>query len=133
MKFQPPIYYCQETGLYHRRISTNNVAHLGIYPVLYGYRVRAGLVRDRWGVSLEWCAGGNWETVELLYSAALAILASRDETDECFDGLPQHSRVKPFFKDPDFMQAIAACSPASIERQTLAPQPDYGFARWRTK
>lgn len=82
---------------------------MGVYPVLYGFRVRAGYCTED-GCSLDWCGGGNWKDVERLYSLCKAVLEKREETPrrviDVFDGLPGWSIIKPFFKDKEFVRIV---------------------------
>lgn len=90
----------------HRLVSENELVEMGVYKVIYGWRVRAGFVGEP-TVNLDWCAGGNWSDVERLYSLCSAVLSNREENRKCFDGLPSHSLVKPFYLDLDFVKKIS--------------------------
>lgn len=96
--------------LFCRRVSSNVLIEIGVYRVLYGYRVRAGFV-GALSCSLDWCAGANWSQVESLYTMCLAVLSSREEDRNCFDGIPPHSIVKPYFNDPEFLKDVALLIP----------------------
>ena len=91
--------------LFLRVVDETNTIQVGIYPVLFGYRVRAGRVDDKWGVNLDWCCGADFEFILWLYRACITLLSSR-EPDTCFDGLPPISQIKPAFNDKDFMVQI---------------------------
>lgn len=105
----------------HRLVSENGVAWMGIFPVFFGYRVRAGLCSDRWGVRLDWCGGGKWPMVQLLYSLTAAILRRRPEDEHCFDGLPGSSAIKPYYRDEAFVEALTEA--AGAFSQIWIPQP----------
>lgn len=92
--------------LYCRRVSETQKVEIGVYRVLFGHRVRAGFVGAE-AYHIDWCAGNNWRHVEALYSIALSVLSKRQESPECFDGIPRMSRVKPFYLDDEFCSAIA--------------------------
>ncbi len=104
--------------LFCRRTSSNYLIEIGVYRVLYGYRVRTGFV-GALCCSLDWCAGENWSHVESLYSMCLAVLLSREENRNCFDGVPPHSNMKPYFNDPEFLKKVAL----------LIPEDGAGFIR----
>lgn len=96
--------------LFCRRISSNFLIEIGVYRVLYGYRVRAGFIGALCS-NLDWCAGANWSHVESLYTMCLAVMTSREENRNCFDGIPTHSNVKPYFNDPEFLKNVALLIP----------------------
>ena len=93
------------TMLFHRQVSENGLVEIGVYRVAYGWRVRAGFVGEYCCV-LDWCGGGNWKDVERLYSLCYAILSDREESRDCFEGIPPHSTVKPFYLDLDFVKIV---------------------------
>lgn len=95
--------------------NTISQVHIGVYPVLYGHRVRAGFVRDLWGCVLDWCGGANWDDVERLYNICHGILSARDEGPDCFHGMPPSSNVKPFYNDPVFLTTVGELLPADFE------------------
>jgi hypothetical protein len=109
--------------MFHRLVSENNYVHMGVLRVAYGYRVRAGWCLDRAGVHLDWCGGGNWEDVQTLYTILANILAHRPEDDSCFDCLPPHSEVKPYFLDPVFLVKIAEASQLPIQKIQIQQPP----------
>lgn len=100
-----PAPYDPITMLVHRLVSENELVEMGVYRVLYGFRVRAGFVGDA-GPVLDWCGGGNWKDVERLYSICKAVLLQREESKSCFRDLPPWSMVKPFYKDPNFLETV---------------------------
>ncbi len=108
---------------HHCKISENSYVRMGIYKVIYGWRVRAGFVHDKWGCTLDWCGGANWTDIEKLYSLCYAILSKRDEENSCFEGLPQVSSIKPFYKDDDFVKIVGEAAGdfelISLERPNL--------------
>ena len=95
-----------QSGIFSRKISENGLVHFGVYQVLYGYRIRAGLTSDKCGVNLDWCAGSEWSNVEHLYSIVQSILEKKEETVDCFDDLPSTSKIKPFNLDKPFCEYI---------------------------
>jgi len=99
--------YNEEVGWSNYRISEGGVVHLGVYRVMYGFRVRAGRVADRWGCTLDWCGGANWQDVERLYSLCLGILSQRDEANFSFERIPTVSKVKPFYLDEYFVKTVS--------------------------
>lgn len=96
----------ENTGQFFRRQSENGLITIGVFKVIFGYRIRAGFTKDLFGCYFDWCAGGDWSNVERLYSIALAILSQREENEDCFLGIPTVSKVKPFFNDTEFMKCI---------------------------
>lgn len=94
-------------GWSNYRVSEGGLVHIGVYPVIFGYRVRAGFTDDVWGVNLDWCGGSDWNHVTHLYRIALSVLGIRAEDRSCFDGLPGSTTKKPFYLDADFMVTTA--------------------------
>jgi len=95
--------------LFHRMVSEHGLVEVGIHPVLFGYRVKAGFVGSGWS-EIEWCAGGNAAVVSGLRQACLHILSTRSEHRECFAVIPRMTEVKPFFRDMEFMQWLVIVS-----------------------
>lgn len=115
MKFNPA--EDDDTNLlYNRIVSEDGLIELAIHPVIFGYRVRAGYVGDEY-VHLDWCGGDNQGQVELLYSIAKNIL----ENTGSFKGLPGSSKIKPFYKDPDFLIKITGLTTEPLETIKLPP------------
>ena len=83
---------------------------MGIYPVMFGYRVRAGYVSGM-GFELDWCGGADQGQVELLYSIAKNILESKGS----FEGIPERSNIKPFFNDQEFVNCVGSLVTKPLE------------------
>lgn len=111
------------TGQFCRLKSENGVICIGIYRVMYGFRVRAGRSADKYGCALDWCGGGDWSNVERLYSLAVSILSQRVESPDCFDGLPSFSKVKPFHLDKEFTEKLITAAGPDFEMIKLGPPP----------
>jgi hypothetical protein len=94
--------------LFLRVVDETNTIQVGIYKVLFGYRVRAGYVDDKFGVNLDWCCGNRIEMINWLYLALILILSKR-ELENCFEGLPTVSQIKPYFNDMNFFNKIIDC------------------------
>ena len=92
--------------LFHRLVSENNLIEMGVYRVLYGWRVRAGFIGNG-SYNLDWCGGGDWKDVERLYSLCFAVLSNRSESINCFKNLPPFSKIKPFHLDRDFVKVVS--------------------------
>lgn len=95
-----------EASLTNCMISENALVRIGVWRVAFGYRVRAGFLADRYGVTLDWCGGNNWKDVERLYSLAIACLSKMEENLDCFEKLPPHSNIKPFYNDLRFVKTV---------------------------
>lgn len=113
-----------DADLVYRRLSTDGRIELGVGFVLYGYRIRAGWVAQKdyaLYYELDWCAGADLRQVEQLYSICLSALAGGN-AENPFTGLPGCSRVKPFFKDPEFLERVAPHVAAAHFRLVALPQ-----------
>jgi hypothetical protein len=107
MKFKPAPDNDKDM-IYQRIVSEDGKIEIGIHPVMFGFRVRAGYVGNPW-VHLDWCGGADHSAVEILYSMAKNILEAKGD----FRDLPPCSKVKPFYKDPSFI--------AEVMRHVVAP------------
>lgn len=91
------------TGLSPRYVSDDGKIEVGVYPVMFGVRVRAGYVGL--GVcELDWCCGTNRVFLEGLLGALKKHIQANPKNP--FEGLPTISQIKPAYNDPDFMKAI---------------------------
>lgn len=103
-------------NLYQRLVSEDGKIEMGIHPVMFGYRVRAGYV----GImiyEMDWCGGDDQAQLELLYSIAKNILENKNS----FEGVPPVSMIKPFYKDTDFVKQIESLVTKPLEIIKLKP------------
>lgn len=105
-----------ENHLYQRLVSEDGKIEMGIYPVMFGYRVRAGFVGN--GIyELDWCGGDDQKQLELLYYIMKNILEYRGS----FTLIPPSSMVKPFYNDEPFVNRINLMVLKPLEIGTLQP------------
>ena len=76
----------------------------GIYKVLFGYRIRAGFVGSS-SCEIDWCCGDNNFHVSFLYNLVKEYLESFEGSNPFLE-LPICSKIKPYYKDEDFMNII---------------------------
>ncbi len=102
---------------------TRDIIEIGIYPVIYGYRVRAGVIGDGY-VYLDYCAGADQKQVENIYSMVETIINSRmnmmkpdmsknEKSGFIFKVFPKQNR-KPMFNDPECFVELAKLSGAEL-------------------
>jgi hypothetical protein len=103
-------------NLFQRLVSDDGKIEMGIHPVMFGYRVRAGYV-DRMIYEMDWCGGDDQAQLELLYSIAKNILENKNS----FEGVPPVSMIKPFYKDADFVKQIESLVTKPLEIVKLKP------------
>lgn len=72
---------------------------LGVAPVIFGYRVRAGFADD-FHYNLDYCAGPEQRQVQLLFDLVKAILSQQPYSPRLFDIFPRQD-IKPIFRDPE--------------------------------
>lgn len=81
---------------------TDGEVEMSLYPVIFGWRVRAGYVYKVAGYATyylcDWCCGNDPMLIHVAYSAMKRLLQAGIELEE----LPTASAVKPWIKDPDF-------------------------------
>lgn len=102
--------------LYQRLVSEDGKIEMGIHPVMFGYRVRAGYV-GLMIYEMDWCGGDDQTQLELLYSIAKNILENKNS----FDGVPPISMIKPFYKDDNFVKHIESLVTKPLEIIKLKP------------
>lgn len=107
-----------------RQLSENGRWEIGLYPVLYGTRVRAGIAGSPCCV-IDLCAGPTEKGQELLYSRILKILSRLPE--EISEGevsrmIPEHS-VKPVLNDMGFMLRLVELSESELPRMVAKNTP----------
>jgi len=119
-----------EEGWYHLLSSEEGKVQMAIYPVMFGWRIRAWFT-GRQACMLDWCAGADWSHVEWLYTALRLILEAREETSQIFEDLPSHSEIKPVFADKEFMLKVASILAAIGQGEKVIvqqlPIPDTKF------
>lgn len=102
-----PAEYNKETGLHRRMVSDCGKYEMGIYPVMYGFRIRAGMVGDYFCL-VDYCAGNDGTMVNLLYNIMFNMIKGRAAEGEYpFRNLPYQS-VKPMLSDPECLQGLVA-------------------------
>lgn len=117
MNFKP----IEDEDYLHCLESETGLVRIGIWRVLFGFRVRAGIGDVT--CDIDWCAGNKWKDVERLYSICLSILSQRKEDKNCFEGIPSFSRIKPFYLDKDFVETITKLSGSDLKLMKLK-KPD---------
>jgi hypothetical protein len=89
---------------------------IGVYPVMYGFRVRAGY-KGEMSYSLDYCCGNEKGDVELIYSAVKNIIEQRSEKP--FIGFPVQNQ-KPFMRNEvEFKQLLDMIDKTTYVRQHM--------------
>lgn len=91
MDFQPTE---DENYLTHRM--TSGRVEIGVYRVIFGYRVRAGYVGSGF-YHIDYCCGADQDWIRRVYAAVLTVLTAREEQD-AFKGFPVQT-YKPMSED----------------------------------
>lgn len=82
--------------LFYRMESDDGRIEIGVYPVIFGFRVRVGYTG--YGCyELDYCAGDKIQDIEALYSAVLTILTKYSGNFNVFPA----QKVKPMYNDPE--------------------------------
>lgn len=105
--------YINEKGpddeLLYRKVSEDGKIQIGVHPVIFGFRIRAGYVGCM-AYELDYCAGADISQVELIYSMVLTIL----HNDIPFKSFPNQN-TKPMINDPNcFIKLISLIGDATI-------------------
>lgn len=101
-----------------REISENEIVEIGVYPVLFGFRVRAGFIKNDF-FHIDWCCGNNQFVIERMFTILKLILEKREEDAYCFRLLLPNSKIKPFYNDPDFVIWLSKYIPENLKEQKL--------------
>lgn len=95
-----------------RRVSPDGLVEMGVFPVLFGFRVRAGWTADRLMCQWDWCAGDGDDQLRALYGQCLNLLTHYyvpGEQPSVFDRFPETSEVKPWYRDLEFSRRLREC------------------------
>jgi hypothetical protein len=96
---------CADHMLDPRWVSENGVWEIGVFPVMFGKRVRAGTINSPSCV-VDYCAGGNDDFLKEILVTIIVILESFDESVKEVDIeriLPTY-KTKPINLDPCWAQ-----------------------------
>lgn len=85
---------------------SDGIIEIGVYPVIFGYRVRAGFVGD-WSFNLDYCCGDSQEDIEEVYSMVLHVLKNQETVD--FEAFPSY-KIRPILKDIDCINTLREMS-----------------------
>jgi len=78
-----------------RYIDVDKNVEVGIYPVIFGWRVKAGYI-DTYSYELDYCCGANQKMVETILGIVKTIL----EKYNCDFSIFPVQEIKPVFNDP---------------------------------
>lgn len=80
---------------------------VGRARVIYGYRLRAGYIDDGTWYDLDICCGDKDEVYNEMFEKVCTIVKYNFEHElPPFSGIPSHSHIKPYPKDPQFCETI---------------------------
>ncbi len=79
---------------------------IGIFPTIFGYRIRVGYINDQ-VYMLDYCAGANQKHVEEIYSRVLHILRYQETID--LSVFP-YFKVKPIHNDKECIDKLRELS-----------------------
>lgn len=90
-----------------RLVSEDGRIEMGVYPVIFGFRIRAGFVGSS-TCEVDWCCGNDQKFLEIAYDLLKKLL----ERGYSFQRILPTSHVKPIFNDNNFMKwfCYACCS-----------------------
>lgn len=82
-----------------RQESTCGKVEIGVWPVMFGYRVRAGFTGSLC-CELDYCCGDNDIHVGFIYNYVKNIMEQQEVSRDMFRIFPRQN-IKPFFKDAE--------------------------------
>jgi hypothetical protein len=109
-----------DTGLYSCFSSENKVWNLGVYPVLFGLRIRAYRA-DSAGVSVDYCAGADGDFLMVLFNTISKILMQLPEEiqDYQLEALLPFCEKKPICNDDKWPELLElATAPNALTKYT---------------
>lgn len=97
--------------------------HMGVYPVIFGYRIRAGFYESRKQFyELDYCCGNLQSNVELMYSMVKNILEQQEYSSNIFRCFP-YQESKPFFTDiENWLKCVALTKDIEIVKLPLVTE-----------
>jgi hypothetical protein len=107
---------------YERLVSDDGSIEMGVYPVMFGYRVRAGFV-GRMSCEIDWCGGAEQKQVEALYAIAKNIIERKGN----FINVPIASKMKPYYNDIDFIMRLGQLTKEPVIPVKLKPLKEYKY------
>lgn len=103
--------------IYVRYIDPEYNVEIGIHPVIYGWRVRAGYIGDDW-CHLDYCCGSDPIMLKFILSVCKTIL----ETNGCDFKVFPRQHVKPITSDAHcFSELISLMDASKFEMVDLPP------------
>jgi len=90
----------KQNHLYFRHETLDGLWEVGIYPVLFGFRIRAGRVGDSY-CCLDMCIGNNWLLMYALFPVVCKIIEERGHVPS-MNEWPRVA-IKPVWKDPEYL------------------------------
>lgn len=76
---------------------------IGIWPVLYGFRVRGYYPDDLYSVQLDWCCGNDMFLTTLTIELMKKLIIDKVP----IDSIPRSSAIKPWNRDVNFVKSLA--------------------------
>jgi hypothetical protein len=115
-RFKDGISDSTDDGFVFHMVSECDNLVIGVYPVIFGFRVRAGFKND-YSYGIDYCCGNSKGDVELIFSVVKNIIEQRSENP--FAGFPRQD-MKPFMKNKtEFKQLIGMIDKPSYQRVLL--------------
>ncbi len=115
-----------DENLICRSVSVDGRIHVGLYRVLFGWRVRGGWVKNKLSVELDWCCGDDHRTIIIGYKLMLAVLQAAITREDPFWMVPQCSEIKPFNRDTRFfVQLLNQAEHDILEQLQELELPDF--------
>lgn len=93
-----------ENGMFFRHETEDGKWEVGIYPVLYGFRIRAGEVGSCM-CRLDMCIGDNWLLMYAIFPIVCNIIEQRGHVPDIREW--PAAQIKPVWKDPEYMVQLS--------------------------
>lgn len=101
--------------VFFRHICDEKSIEIGIYPVMFGFRIRARILDDMW-YPIDYCGGAKHEEVEEIYNLVLNILKKQDTIN--WSVFPSWE-IRPIHKDLQCISALRNLAGDIIDPVTI--------------
>jgi hypothetical protein len=88
-----------ENGMFRRKVTADGKYEIAIHPVLFGFRIRAGVVGDA-GPTLDYCCVTDVQLIQMTYNCVMAVMNEREVSGEYMFADFPITRDK-YYREPD--------------------------------
>lgn len=107
-----------KNAMFFRHETEDGQWEVGIYPVIFGFRIRAGEVGSP-TVRLDMCIADSWLNMRSIFPIVCKIIEERGRVPDIHEW--PHAKIRPVWKDDDFMAQLVLMSrdPESLDEYDI--------------